>query len=151
MVWFLLFLTTVLPTPQSTSLPPKAIHQYFQTKSEPLIQLYYPASITSKFNIEQNCSAQCESINMVPDRWFAVDKIYHFAVSFSLVGSTYHLLANRIGIRKSYSTAETFAIVFGLGVTKELYDASLPYEHFSYRDLIFDVLGIGLGYLVFIR
>lgn len=139
------------PAPQLTSLPQKAIHQYFLTTYEPIIQLYYPASTIPKFNLAQNCSVQCESIKMIPDRWFVVDKVYHFAVSFSLVGSTYHLLANRIGIRKSHSTAETFAIVFGLGVTKEFYDASLPNEHFSYRDLIFDVLGIGLGYLVFIR
>lgn len=82
---------------------------------------------------------------------FGVDKVYHFVVSFSLAGSTYHLLADRSGIGKSCSTTETFAIDFGSGVTKELYDASLPYEHFSFRDLIFDVLGIGLGHLGFIR
>jgi uncharacterized protein YfiM (DUF2279 family) len=151
MVWFLLFLAATQPPLQSTSLPQTVIHKYFQAVSNPLIQLSYQDCDTPKFNIKRNFSVQGESNKMVPDRWFAIDKVYHLVVSFSLVGSTYHLLANRIGVRKSYSTAETFAVVFGLGVAKELYDASLPYEHFSYRDLIFDILGISLGYLVFIH
>lgn len=93
----------------------------------------------------------CDSIRMIPDKWFALDKVYHLVVSFSLVGSSYHLLANRIKVQKSYSTASSIGGVFALGITKELYDASRPEDRFSYRDLIYDILGIGIGYFVFIH
>ena len=92
-----------------------------------------------------------DSIRMIPDKWFALDKVYHLVVSFSLVGSSYHLLANRIKVQKSYSTASSIGGVFALGITKELYDASRPDDRFSYRDLIYDILGIGIGYFVFIH
>lgn len=92
-----------------------------------------------------------DTIRMIPDKWFALDKFYHFAVSFSLIGSSYHLLANRLGVEKSYSTTGSIGGVFALGITKELYDASRPDDRFSYRDLIFDLIGIGLGYLIFIH
>lgn len=96
-------------------------------------------------------SVCCDTIRMIPDKWFALDKVYHLVVSFSLVGSSYHLLANRIGVEKSYSTAGSIGGVFALGIFKEFFDASRPDDRFSYRDLIYDVIGIGIGYFVFIH
>ena len=96
-------------------------------------------------------SVGCDTIRMIPDKWFALDKVYHLVVSFSLVGSSYHLLANRIGVEKSYSAAGSISGVFALGIFKEFFDASRPEDRFSYRDLIFDAIGIGIGYFVFIH
>ncbi len=120
-----------------------------------------PVSIAEKFWLnplqsqdldeKENQNKLCDTSQMIPDKWLALDKFYHLAVSFSLVGSTYHLLANRLGVKESYSTTGTITGVFGLGIAKEVYDSSRPDDRFSYRDLIFDLLGIGLGYLVFIH
>ena len=39
-------------------------------------------------------------------------------------------------------------IVFSLGVTKEIRDSFQPDNRFSYRDLLFDLAGVGCGLLV---
>ncbi|MEO0115360.1 MAG: hypothetical protein ABIK93_07770 [candidate division WOR-3 bacterium] len=99
-----------------------------------------------------NCdSTERREIVKIPDRWFAIDKVYHLVVSFSLVGSGYHLLANRIEVKEPYSTVGSVGGTFALGITKEFYDAVRPEDRFSYRDLIYDIFGIVLGYFVFIH
>lgn len=105
----------------------------------------------SSFSKALTSVASEDTTKMISDNWFALDKIYHLIVSFSLVGSGYHLLANRIGLEKSYATSGSIGSVLALGVSKELFDASRPNDRFSYRDLIYDILGIGIGYFVFIH
>ncbi|MEO0094210.1 MAG: hypothetical protein ABIK67_08170 [candidate division WOR-3 bacterium] len=99
-----------------------------------------------------NCdSTERREIVKIPDHWFAIDKVYHLVVSFSLVGSGYHLLANRIGVKEPYSTVGSVGGTLALGITKEFYDAARPEDRFSYRDLLYDLLGIAIGYFVFIH
>ena len=57
---------------------------------------------------------------------------------------------------KEYTTVESIALSFGLGVTKEVIDALVPWEKygswggdgFSKYDLAYNVAGIGVAYLI---
>jgi putative lipoprotein len=84
-----------------------------------------------------------------PDRWLARDKASHLALSAALVGFGYHLL--RYERHKGAASSRNLAVglTLGLGLSKEARDASRPDNHFSYKDLAADLLGAGLGVLIF--
>jgi len=86
-----------------------------------------------------------------PDRWLATDKFWHFSASFATVGAGYHLCANRLSMAEPAPTGLALAGTFTLGLTKEFCDLAGPTRHFSWKDLLADLAGIGAGYLVFIR
>lgn len=88
---------------------------------------------------------------VVKDNWFSEDKFFHFSVSALLVGSSYHFLKCRLEKNKEISTTLSLTSTFLLGIFKEIYDKKIKKKYFSYKDLIFDVLGIGCGYLIFIK
>ena len=146
-----LFLFSLIITAHSTEpLSKNYFYPYYQPNPAKL-QLSYQMVDTQKFQVKQSFSIRCDTAKKIVDRWIALDKFFHLTVSFSLVGSSYHLLANRIGVKEAPSTIGSLTSVFSLGVAKEIYDTSRPDDHFSYCDLLFDLLGIGLGYLVFIH
>lgn len=86
-----------------------------------------------------------------PDHWLALDKFWHLSASLVTVGAGYHLCANRLDWQSPAPTCAALAGTFTLGLGKELLDRAGPRKHFSYRDLIADAAGIGLGYLIFIH
>lgn len=114
-------------------------------------ELLSQTSDTQRLLIQQPTSILPETIKPLPDKWFALDKFYHLAVSFSLVGSNYHLFANRLNIKEPAAICSALGGTFVLGIAKEVFDALRPDDRFSYRDLITNLIGIGLGYLVFIH
>jgi len=83
------------------------------------------------------------------DRWLARDKASHLALSAALVGFSYHLL--RYEQHKPGASSRNLAagISIGWGLAKETRDASRPGNHFCYKDLTADLLGVGLGILIF--
>ena len=83
------------------------------------------------------------------DRWLARDKVSHLALSAALVGFTYHLL--RYEQQKTGASSRNLAagISLGWGLVKETRDASRPGNHFCFKDLTADLLGAGLGILIF--
>ena len=85
------------------------------------------------------------------DRWFAMDKFWHFSASFVTVGAAYHLSANRIDLSAPLSTSLALGGTLTLGICKELNDLAGPGRHFSWKDLVADAAGIGVGYLAFIH
>jgi uncharacterized protein YfiM (DUF2279 family) len=86
-----------------------------------------------------------------PDRWLAMDKFWHFSASFATVGAGYHLCANRLNMTEPAPTGLALAGTFAIGLTKEFCDLAGPARHFSLKDLVADLAGIGAGYLVFIH
>ncbi|MEO0100249.1 MAG: hypothetical protein ABIL00_02870 [candidate division WOR-3 bacterium] len=84
------------------------------------------------------------------DKWFGEDKFWHFGMSLALVGSSYHLLKCRLKEEKSIATSFSLGGTFSLGILKELWDRKKPKGYFSYRDLLYNLLGIGIGYFLFI-
>jgi uncharacterized protein YfiM (DUF2279 family) len=83
------------------------------------------------------------------DNWFGMDKFWHWLLSFSLVGSSYQLIHNRLDISDPEALIISVSSTFGLGVLKELYDL-WQYHLFSYKDLVYDILGIITGYMIFV-
>ncbi len=86
-----------------------------------------------------------------PDRWLAMDKFWHFSASFVTVGAGYHLLDARLNTGEPTATAGALGGTVALGVAKEFYDVAGRKESFSWKDLVFDLLGVGAGYLVFVH
>jgi len=86
-----------------------------------------------------------------PDRWFAMDKFWHFSASFVTVGAAHHLSANRIRLSTPWAASLALGGTLTLGVSKELCDLAGPSRHFSWKDLVADAVGIGVGYFAFIH
>jgi len=70
------------------------------------------------------------------DPWFARDKVRHFAVSYVITRSLIHY-------RQKKEIA--FGITFSLGLIKEIYDKKIKKSFFSYKDLVWDLAGVGLA------
>jgi uncharacterized protein YfiM (DUF2279 family) len=91
------------------------------------------------------------SLHQEPDRWFAMDKFWHFSASFVTVGAAYHFGRNRANLSEPLSTGIATGGTLTLGITKEFYDLAGPGKHFSWKDLVADAAGICVGYFAFIH
>ena len=91
------------------------------------------------------------SVHREPDRWFALDKFWHFSASFVTVGAAYHFGRNRANLSEPLSTGIATGGTLTLGVTKEFYDLAGPAKHFSWKDLVADAAGVCVGYFAFIH
>ncbi len=67
------------------------------------------------------------------DPWFARDKVLHFSVSFTIYNFAY------VG---SGSNAKSAVITLSIGIFKEIVDLTIRKTGFSYKDLIYDILGV---------
>ncbi|MBX7117520.1 MAG: hypothetical protein K1X31_00835 [Gemmatimonadaceae bacterium] len=79
----------------------------------------------------------------VNDRWFARDKLWHFAAS-AVIQSAGHGVLRSSG--RSYPDASRTAagLTLGIGILKEVWDAR-GHGDPSWKDLGADVAGTGLG------
>jgi uncharacterized protein YfiM (DUF2279 family) len=91
------------------------------------------------------------SLHREPDHWLAMDKFWHFSASFVTVGAAYHFGANRIKLSSPWPTGLALGGTLTLGVCKEFNDLAGPSKHFSWKDLVADAAGIGVGYFAFIH
>ena len=84
----------------------------------------------------------------IHDHWFGQDKIHHFAVSAFLTGFGYYAAKNELNF--SNAPAKNFSIGFSIsfGVLKEIYDGTLKKSVPSYKDLVADMAGTGVGLLI---
>lgn len=85
----------------------------------------------------------------VNDPWLGRDKASHLALSLSLVGFGYHLARCEADMRRDPARAASFGASLALGITKEMCDRRRPRGRFSYKDLLFDLAGAGLGLMIF--
>jgi uncharacterized protein YfiM (DUF2279 family) len=81
----------------------------------------------------------------ISDRWLAWDKVEHFGVSAYLSAVSYKICRDFYHNRKESSLYFSFGLTFSLGLGKEVYDEGRPTGKFSYKDLVADILGIGVG------
>lgn len=77
------------------------------------------------------------------DRWLAEDKLRHFALSFAATEMTYG--GARVVLDHDDAAAAAVATALALGLTKELRDRRAG-QHFSLKDLAWDLGGIALGF-----
>jgi len=83
------------------------------------------------------------------DGWLGEDKLKHLMVSVFLTGIGYRLCADGLDWPAKRSRAIASSFTFSLGLGKELRDRTQGGESFSLKDLGVDLLGIGIGLLIF--
>ena len=89
-------------------------------------------------------------LKLPSDNWFGLDKLKHFTVSMLVTGASGWIMQHRFKSNPEMSRPVGAAFAFSLGITKELLDHSSPGNHFSWRDVIADILGIIAGGLLLI-
>ena len=80
------------------------------------------------------------------EHWFSQDKVLHLSLSTALVGTLYHLHQHKCGESRRSSQVFATQVTLYLCIGKEMKD-----RHFSYKDLMVDLVGIGLGLLLFVK
>lgn len=78
------------------------------------------------------------------DGWFGQDKVQHFAVSAAITTMGYG--GARTVLERDASVGVAVAVAAVAGVLREAYDHRRG-RPFSFRDLLWDALGVAAGYL----
>ena len=86
-----------------------------------------------------------------PDKWLGEDKWKHFMISSFISSFTYKFFRDGFNNKKEDSILFSSGITLSLGIGKEIKDRRKPKGRFSYKDLVFDVLGTGLGIFLVTR
>jgi uncharacterized protein YfiM (DUF2279 family) len=73
------------------------------------------------------------------DRWFAQDKVHHFAASGFLSGLSYYLAREQAGMSADGAVRVGIGFTMALGVMKELRD--IRHGTPSWKDLVADLAG----------
>lgn len=84
------------------------------------------------------------------DPWFSTDKILHFSASAAITGLTYHFYVNRLNRPEDRGEVYSVSLTALVGIGKELYDKRKK-GYFSWKDLLWDGLGLAVGYFVFVH
>ena len=90
------------------------------------------------------------SSGAVHDKWFSEDKFLHFSASAAISGFTYYVSLRHLDASEKRGKVYSISLTALLGITKEFYDKKKN-GHFSWKDLFWDGVGLGVGYLVFVR
>ena len=92
----------------------------------------------------------CAQVAATRDSWFGIDKIKHFFISAFVESVSYSAL-QAAHVNRRPALAGAIGVSAAIGVARELHDKRTPGNHFSYRDLTWDALGIGAGVLMLER
>jgi uncharacterized protein YfiM (DUF2279 family) len=83
------------------------------------------------------------------DDWWARDKAKHLAVSTLWTLSTQYVLVTKADWSERDALPVSAASAATVGLAKEVYDRRVgPTAHFSWKDLVADAVGIGVGAVV---
>ncbi|OGC81377.1 MAG: hypothetical protein A2W07_06385 [candidate division Zixibacteria bacterium RBG_16_43_9] len=82
------------------------------------------------------------------DKWLGWDKAGHFLISAFLAGFSYSIYYKSFDNDKKSSIYFASVFTLSLGAGKEISDMKKPKDRFSYKDLVFDVLGISAGLFI---
>jgi uncharacterized protein YfiM (DUF2279 family) len=100
-------------------------------------KVFLPVESSPQLNFDQTAK---------PDKYFAPDKAKHFLAGMISTIFVYKSVENHMQENQSRYLAG--GITFSLGIAKEFYDKSRPENHFSWKDLLADVVGIGAGFII---
>ena len=84
----------------------------------------------------------------IPDRFFAPDKAQHLMGSLISTVFIYKVFEGSADAGTRESRYLAGGITLSLGISKEIFDSKDPKNHFSWKDLIADIAGIGLGFII---
>ena len=116
------------------------------------ISLFLLFSFSAADTVTQSDSTKIvKTENKQVDKWWGKDKAKHFLVSAFLAGACYKIYHNQWHNKKEHSLYFSTGFTLSLGLGKEIYDDARPQNKFSYKDLIYDLLGVGVGLLIVTR
>lgn len=92
-------------------------------------------------------NAEADSLN-TPKRTIGFDKIQHAAVSCLLTLSSQYVMVNKSNMDEDKALSYSVSSAALVGLTKELNDLNRIDGHFSWGDLIANVVGIGIAVLI---
>lgn len=84
----------------------------------------------------------------IKDSWIGLDKGYH------LVGSMICMIGTAKGFQQFTTCDHRQSVIYGSGITlslgmgKEIYDSKQKNNHFSYKDLVADIIGLSIGIII---
>lgn len=81
------------------------------------------------------------------DRWFSKDKWMHLSASYFIVLQSKYVMNKNFRFSPNESNNISYGISLSLSLGKEFYDVFGNNGIFSWKDLIYDLIGSGLGYL----
>ena len=82
------------------------------------------------------------------DKFKAPDKAQHFMGSLISTILIYKICREPLDFQDRNSKIFSAGITLGLGISKEIYDHSRTRGMFSWRDLLADLAGIGVGFIL---
>ncbi len=118
-----------------------------------LLSLLLLSSIYQTGNaLDKKASRSSEKkVRKIEDKWLSWDKAGHFLISGILAGSSYSVYHESFNNDRNSSIYFASIFTLSLGTGKELSDSRKPHDKFSYKDLIFDVMGAAVGLLIVAR
>ena len=86
----------------------------------------------------------CATSRCYHDDLFGKDKLYHFAVA-GTVGAGVTAIAHNNGSSESNAPVIGVTVVVGIGAGKEFYDLKVKETYWSWKDMIWNVIGGSVG------
>jgi uncharacterized protein YfiM (DUF2279 family) len=84
----------------------------------------------------------------ISDSWFSRDKAHHFLTSAFLASAGYYYSREISGNSDIHARTVGVSFSLSLGLFKEIRDGMQQKNSFSWKDLVADCLGTGLGILL---
>lgn len=87
------------------------------------------------------------ALHQPADRWFSRDKWMHLSASYFIVLQSNYVLNKNFRFTDTEADNISYGISLSLSLGKEFYDVFGKKGIFSWKDLLYDLIGSGLGYM----
>jgi uncharacterized protein YfiM (DUF2279 family) len=111
------------------------------------VQYFDVQSAIDENNIDHETSEKPFALRQVNDKWFSKDKWMHLSASYFTTIQSAYALENMLLVKPENSRYISVGITLSFSLGKEFYDVFAKKSIFSWKDLTYDILGAGLGYL----
>ncbi|MEA2077145.1 MAG: hypothetical protein U9O95_03915 [Candidatus Marinimicrobia bacterium] len=109
---------------------------------------YYNIELQNMENkIDHEISEKPFAFKQPADKWFSKDKWMHLTSAYFLTLQSSYVLENMFYVEPENSRNISIGITLSFSLSKEFYDALGKKSIFSWKDLVYDILGTSLGYL----
>lgn len=106
----------------------------------------FPASVSGSTSFPPNISqSNSAENNRGRFRLVGSDKVQHFMASLISTVFVYKFSEVRLHMKRSHCKQAAVGFSLSVGIFKEIRDSRQPKNVFSWRDLLADVAGIGVG------
>jgi putative lipoprotein len=108
---------------------------------------FYSLQKNDQIEAETQKALKPFSLIQPEDKWFSKDKWMHLSTAYFLTLQSTYALDKMFYTRSDNARYVSVGISLSLSLGKEFYDAFYKKSIFSWKDLVYDILGSGLGYL----